>query len=53
MNIIAKTYYNKKHKLINLKKKFQVYFKLHYEYIIFKLKNKKLFSQKMKFFKIL
>ena len=52
-NMMTKTYYDKKHQLINLKKKSQIYFKFYHEYIIFKLKNKKLFSQRMKFFKIL
>ena len=44
INMIVKSYYDKKHQLINLKKEFQIYFKFYYEYIILELKNKKLFS---------
>ena len=53
INIIVKSYYDKKHQFINLKKKSQIYFNFHYEYIIFELKNKKLFSQRIKSFKVL
>ena len=48
-----KTRYDSKYKTIEIKMEKKVYIKFHYEYRLSRLKNKKLFNQKIEFFKIL
>ena len=54
-NVINKTRYDRHHKIINdvFKFDFMIYFRLHQNYTISNLTNKKLSNQKIDFFKIL
>ena len=51
--MIVKTIYDSKHIQIDLKKNLYVYLKLHHDYIILNIINKKLFNQRVESFKIL
>ena len=51
--MIVKMIYNNKHIRIDLKKSLYVYLKLHHDYIIASIINKKLFNQRVESFKIL
>ena len=52
-NMIIKFNYDRRHISFDLSKKFKVYLRLHHEYIISKIINKKLAQQRVEWFKIL
>ena len=52
-NIITKTYYNNSYKNLNVSRENSIYLRLYYEYKISKMKNYKLYNQRVDLFKIL
>ena len=53
VNILIKTYYNKSHIVLKLARDNITYLRLHHEYEISNLINRKLYHQRIDFFKIL
>ena len=55
VNVISKTRYDNKYKTLNdnIQSKFIIYLRLHQNYIIFDLINKKLFNQRVESFRII
>ena len=52
-NVVVKSNYDKQHTAIDLKKEFMIYLRLHKNYTVSELKNRKLANQRVKPFKIL